>query len=131
MKKAVSLLLALTMALSLTACGGSKDASKDTQSGTKTASGENSSGDAETIKIGLCQPFTGSVAVAGEYSRRGVDLAVEQINDAGGFEVGGKMYKIEIVEEDNEGKPEITNNAYNKLIGQDKVKAIIGPDASS
>ena len=130
MKKAVSLLLALTMALSLTACGGSKDASKDTQSGTKTASGETSGGDAETIKIGLCQPFTGSVAVAGEYSRRGVDLAVEQINDAGGFEVGGKMYKIEIVEEDNEGKPEITNNAYNKLIGQDKVKAIIGPDAS-
>ena len=78
MKKAVSLLLALTMALSLTACGGSKDASKDTQSGTKAASGESQAagGDAETIKIGLCQPFTGSVAVAGEYSRRGVYLAV-------------------------------------------------------
>ena len=125
MKKAISLLLTLVMVLSLAACGGKKEETKAAEGGSQAAAG-----DAETIKIGLCQPFTGPSAVAGEYSRYGVDLAVEEINNAGGFEVGGKMYKIEIVEEDNEAKPEITNNAYNKLIGQDKVKAIIGPDSS-
>ncbi|MCI8465940.1 MAG: ABC transporter substrate-binding protein [Lachnospiraceae bacterium] len=141
MKKVVSLLLALVMVLSLAACGGGDDkkeekgetkaASGETAGGEKASDGEKASGgEVETIKIGLCQPFTGPSAVAGEYSRYGVELAVEEINNAGGFEVGGKMYKIEIVEEDNEAKPEITNNAYNKLIGQDKVKAIIGPDSS-
>ncbi|QNM05024.1 ABC transporter substrate-binding protein [Qiania dongpingensis] len=137
MKKVVSLMLALVMVFSLAACGGKdKDANKGKETTAAAGSEEtkkeegSASGDAETIKIGLCQPFTGPNAVAGEYSRYGVDLAVEEINNAGGFEVGGKMYKIEIVEEDNEGKPEITNNAYNKLIGQDKVAAIIGPDSS-
>lgn len=110
MKKVIALLLALTCLLSLAACGGKKDDN--------------------ILKIGLCQPFTGPAAVAGEYSRYGVDLAVEEINNAGGVKIGDKTYTIEIIEEDGEAKPEITTNAYNKLIGQDKVKAIIGPDSS-
>lgn len=116
MKKVIALILVLVMMLSLGAC--QKNGNKETDD------------EANVVKFGLCQPFTGPAAVAGEYSRYGVNLAVSEINDAGGFEVGGKMYKIEIVEEDGEAKPEITTNAYNKLIGQDKVKAIIGPDSS-
>lgn len=110
MKKVIALLLAVTCLLSLAACGGKKDDN--------------------VLKIGLCQPFTGPAAVAGEYSRYGVNLAVEEINNAGGVKIGDKTYTIEIIEEDGEAKPEITTNAYNKLIGQDKVKAIIGPDSS-
>lgn len=111
MKRVIALVLAIACLATLVACGSKSEESN-------------------VIKFGLCQPFTGSVAVAGEYSRYGVDLAVEEINNAGGVQIGDKTYTIEIVEEDGEGKPEITTNAYNKLIGQDKVLAIIGPDAS-
>lgn len=117
MKKVLAALMAGTMAFSMAACGGGSGSKGD-------SSGDN------VLKLGLCMPFTGANAAAGEYARYGVELAVEEINEAGGFDVGGTKYKFEIVEADNEAKPEITNNAYNKLIGQDKVVAIIGPDSS-
>ena len=117
MKKVLSLVLVAAMLMAFAGCQQpSANTPKD--------------GEAGTVKFGLVQPFTGPAAVAGEYSRYGVNLAVDEINNAGGFEVGGKKYKIEIVEEDGEAKPEITTNAYNKVIGQDKVIAIIGPDSS-
>ena len=70
MKKFVALLLAGAMVLSLTACGGGKKEETKAPE-TKEAAGENAevaepSGDVEKIKIGLCQPFTGPAAVAGE-----------------------------------------------------------------
>lgn len=111
MKKVIALILAVACLLTLVACSKKEE-------------------EAEVLKIGLCQPFTGGAAVAGEYSRYGVNLAVEEINNAGGVKIGDKTYLIEIVEEDGEAKPEITTNAYNKLMGQDNVIAIIGPDSS-
>lgn len=84
----------------------------------------------ETLKIGVCMPITGPAAAAGEYAKYGLDLAAEQQNAKGGIDVGGKNYKIQLIYEDNEGKPEISVNAFNKLIGQDEVVAIIGPDMS-
>lgn len=111
MKKIVASVLVTASILTLASCGA------------KTS-------DENVIRFGLCQPFTGGAAVAGEYSRYGVDLAVEEINNAGGVQIGSETYTIEIIEEDGEGKPEITTNAYNKLIGQDEVLAIIGPDSS-
>ena len=118
MKKVLAAVLAGVMTVSLAACGGGDSKEESASSG------------GNVLKLGLCMPFTGASAVAGEYARYGVELAVEEINEAGGFEVGGEKYTFEIVEADNEAKPEITNNAYNKLIGQDEVIAIIGPDSS-
>lgn len=85
---------------------------------------------ADVIKIGVCMPITGPAAAAGEYAKYGLDLAAEQQNAKGGVEVGGKKYLIKLIYEDNEGKPEISVNAFNKLIGQDEVAAIVGPDMS-
>lgn len=84
----------------------------------------------ETLKIGLCQPITGSMAMSGLYSTHGVQLAVDQINEAGGLKVGDKTYDLELLIEDNEGKADITINAVNKLIS-DGVVAIIGTNSSS
>lgn len=84
----------------------------------------------ETIKIGVCMPMTGPAAAAGEYAKYGLDLAAEQQNAKGGVKVGDKTYAVRLIYEDNEGKPEISVNAFNKLIGQDEVAAIIGPDMS-
>jgi len=84
----------------------------------------------KTIRIGVVMPMTGPVAIAGEYTKMGLDLMLQEVEDAGGIDVGGEKYMVEFLYEDNESKPEITVNAFNKLIGQDKVIAIIGTDAS-
>ncbi|GMO42100.1 MAG: ABC transporter substrate-binding protein [Termitinemataceae bacterium] len=76
----------------------------------------------ETIKIGGIFPLSGSVAVYGLEARNGIALAIEEINEAGG--ILGKQ--VELVGEDDEGKPEITVNAFNKLTAKDKVNVIIG-----
>jgi branched-chain amino acid transport system substrate-binding protein len=52
------------------------------------------------------------------------------LNAAGGVTVGGKPYKIELVVEDNAAKPDQSAAAANKLITQDEVLAIVGPNAS-
>lgn len=89
----------------------------------------NGAKESNTIKIGLCQPITGSMAMSGQYSTHGVTLAIEQINEAGGITVGGKNYKLELLIEDNEGKTDVTINAVNKLISEGCI-AIIGTNSS-
>jgi branched-chain amino acid transport system substrate-binding protein len=55
---------------------------------------------------------------------------LEDINAAGGIEVGGKKYKVELVIEDNESKAESAVKANTKLITEDEVLAIVGPQSS-
>jgi branched-chain amino acid transport system substrate-binding protein len=81
----------------------------------------------ETIKIGLVQPLTGSVAYNGQADVNGSKLAVEERNKAGG--VLGK--KIELVIEDGQCKPANSVNATEKLIQKDKVVALSGAFCSS
>jgi branched-chain amino acid transport system substrate-binding protein len=57
-------------------------------------------------------------------------MAVKEINDAGGLEVGGKKYMVELFIEDNAGKADQSASAAQKLITQQNVVAIIGPNAS-
>jgi branched-chain amino acid transport system substrate-binding protein len=66
----------------------------------------------------------------GASSRNAAELAVSEINSAGGFTLNGKSYPIELVIEDNASKPDQSVAAANKLISQDNVIAIIGPNAS-
>jgi len=55
---------------------------------------------------------------------------VEDVNKAGGLEVGGKKYKVELAVEDNEAKAESAAKATTKLITVDEVIANRGPQAS-
>jgi branched-chain amino acid transport system substrate-binding protein len=84
----------------------------------------------ETIKIGVVCPISGSAAIAGKYIINGVKLLDEEIKAAGGVERDGVFYPVEFIFEDNEAKEDITANAYQKLIYQDDVLAILGPDMS-
>lgn len=81
-----------------------------------------SKADSDTIKIGGVFPLSGSVAVYGIEAKNGIELAIEEINAAGG--VNGKM--LELVGEDDEGSPEKSVNVYKKLVTKDKVEYIIG-----
>jgi len=58
------------------------------------------------------------------------NMAVQEVNDAGGLEVGGKKYKIQLLTEDDQDKKETAVSVAQKLINQSGVVAIVGPQAS-
>lgn len=102
-KKFFGAALACVLAASLTACSGA---------GAPGASASSpASGSADSWKIGGIGPITGGAAVYGIAVQRGAEIAVDEINAAGG--IGGK--KIEFKFEDDEHDPEKSVNAYNSL----------------
>jgi branched-chain amino acid transport system substrate-binding protein len=82
-----------------------------------------------TIKIGLNAELTGSIPVVGESNKNAAELAVKEVNDAGGLDVGGTKYTIELIVEDNEDKAESAAAAAQKLATAGAL-AMIGPNAS-
>lgn len=111
MKKVLALVLAVLMIVSMCACSSVK----------KEAT-------VETIKIGLAFPMSGTAAMAGKYSTHGADVLKEELG--GKITVGNKEYPVEFVTMDTEGSEEKTTNVYQKLIEEEKVIAIVGPDSS-
>ena len=84
----------------------------------------------KTIKIGLNAPMTGDIPKVGEGSKFAGQMWLEDINKAGGLKVGKKKYKVELVIEDNESKAESAVKAATKMIVEDEVLAIVGPQSS-
>ncbi len=85
---------------------------------------------ADTIKIGFDIPLTGDIPDVGESSKNAAEMLKAKINGAGGIDVGGKKYTLEFIYEDNESKAESAVKAATKLITEDEVLAIIGPQSS-
>ncbi len=85
---------------------------------------------ADTIKIGFNIPMTGDIPKVGEASKFSAEMLKEDINGAGGLEVGGKKYMLEFIYEDNEAKAESAVTTALKLIEKDEVLAMIGPNSS-
>lgn len=81
---------------------------------------------ADTIKVGEYASLTGKEASFGQSSHKGLTLAIEELNTAGG--VLGQ--KFELLTEDNQTKPGESATAVKKLIARDKVIALIGEVAS-
>lgn len=94
----------------LTGCGG----------GSKGAEGD-------TIKVGGLLEMTGGSASFGISSKNGIDLALKKINEKG--VLGGK--KLSVVVADTKSEASEATNGMQKLISQDKVVAVIGPNQSS
>ncbi len=84
----------------------------------------------QVIKIGFNIPLTGDIPKVGESSKFAAEMMKSDINSAGGLEIGGKKYKVEFVYEDNEAKAESAVSVALKMIEQDKVIGLIGPDSS-
>ncbi len=82
------------------------------------------------IKVGINAPLTGDIPKVGEGSKFAAQMWLEDIKAAGGLEVGGKKYPVELVIEDNESKAESAVKANTKMITEDEVLVIVGPQSS-
>lgn len=112
MKRFLAVLSAAALAATmLTACG----------------SGGSSSGDGDTVKVGLLHSLTGSMAISEKSVRDAEVLAIKEINAAGG--VNGKQ--IEYVEEDGASEPSTFATKAEKLIDSEGVSTIFGCWTSS
>lgn len=99
MKKILLLAFTMVFVFALSACGGSN-----------------------SYKFGVIGPLTGKYAVYGVAVEQGAKLAAEEINANGG--VLGK--DLEIIAYDSKGDPTEGVQAYNRLVDQDEIDALIG-----
>ncbi len=107
MKKTISIILLMALTLTLiSGCGGAANANE--------------------IKIGINYELTGEVASYGQASVDGIELAIDEINAAGGID--GK--KIVAKKYDNKSDKSQATTLATKLMTQDKVVAVLGPATS-
>ena len=104
MKKFLLLLVAIFSVFTFAACGGKSN----------------------TIKLGSSGPLSGEASIYGQAVKKGLELAVEEINQAGGVNVNGEMMNFEIIDfvndEADAGK---AATALTKLISN-KVDVVVG-----
>lgn len=107
MKRIISIFLVLVLTLTLFAGCGSK-------------ANENE------IRIGINYELSGDVASYGQASVEGIELAIEEVNKAGG--INGKLIKP--IKYDNKSDHSTATTLATKLMTQDKVVAVLGPATS-
>ena len=83
-----------------------------------------------SLKLGVIAELTGDMPAVGASCRNAAQMAVAEVNAAGGLEIGAERVKLKLVVEDNAGKADQSAVAAQKLITQDEVLAIVGPNAS-
>jgi len=79
------------------------------------------------IPVGFIGPMTGDAANYGKLSLQAVQIALDEVNAEGG--IGGLPVKLYV--EDDEGKPEKANAAFEKLYGVNRIYGFVGPMFSS
>ena len=122
MKKFLCILMALFMLMGVAACNSTEENNGEENNGE--VNGEtNGETTGETIKIGLNYELSGGTATYGQSSVDGIELAVKEINEAGG--VNGKQ--VELVKYDNKSDSSEAFTLATKLMTSDGVVAVLGP----
>ena len=116
-KRAHALALGLAFAFICGAACSKKNAVKD---------GAAAPGNPEEVLVGEFGSFTGGEATFGLSTHKGVVMATEEQNKAGGI----KGKQVRVIHLDNQGKPEEAASAVTRLITKDKVVAVLGEVAS-
>ena len=135
MKKFLALMMAMVMCLGLLAgCGESSDGSDETEApaseaptggeagDAEGADGESAGGEGTSFKFGGIGPLTGENATYGVAVMNGAQIAVEEINAAGGI----NGYQVEFSFQDDVSDSETAMNAYNKLM-DGGMQILVGP----
>ncbi len=157
MKKVLSLCLVLVMVLSLAACGGNSAPAETKGSDAQTNAAETkpaetnaadtsaaddtqapdagetqapaATGDTEEYIIGGMGPLTGSAASYGISVKQGAEVAINEINAAGGVVVDGKTYTFKLEFADDEASEDKAINAFYSLVDK-KIQALVGATTS-
>jgi branched-chain amino acid transport system substrate-binding protein len=112
--------LAIAAAVALAACGKKEEpAKKEAAKAAPAAPAE------QVVKIGHVAPLTGPIAHLGKDNENGARMAVDEINAAGGIKVGDKVFKLELVAEDDKADPKEGTLAAQKLVDAGVV-AVVG-----
>lgn len=85
----------------------------------------------ETLKIGAVVTLSGAGAAWGQAMKNAAELAADKVNAAGGLEVAGKKYKVQIIPYDDKYQAGEAVTVTNRLVFEDKVKYMIGPTGSA
>lgn len=118
MKKFLAAIMAVAMTFSLAACGSS---SEGNTADTNTE---------DTFVIGGLGPLTGSAASYGISVKQGAEIAINEINEAGGVKVGDKTVKLALNFKDDEASEETAITAYNSLMDEG-INALLGTVTSA
>ena len=82
------------------------------------------------IKLGISCSTSGSFADVGVSTINTAELAKKEINSAGGIKIGDKTYTLELVVSDNSSDRSASTTNIIKLISQDQILAVVGPQSS-
>ncbi len=82
------------------------------------------------IKIGVIAELSGDISEIGDACKKAAEQAVSEINEGGGVEVAGTKHLLRLVIEDSQGAAGPAAEAAKRLIDEEKVLAIVGPNAS-
>jgi branched-chain amino acid transport system substrate-binding protein len=81
---------------------------------------------ADRIKLGSVLPLSGKFSASGKYFQQGYELAAEEVNEAGGLDVGGKKLRIELTILDDGSDGTKSRSLVEQLVTRDKVNALLG-----
>ena len=84
----------------------------------------------DVIKIGAIYSLSGSVAEVGKQQKCAVEMAVKEVNDAGGIKIGEKRVRIKAIFGDDQGKPEIATQLFEDMVKNKHITAVIGGTAA-
>ena len=82
------------------------------------------------IRIGVVVPLSGDNSDSGSATVEGAQMAIQEVNEDGGLDIGGEKQKVVLFVEDNQDIPELAVDACRKLIYQENVVAVVGLNVS-
>lgn len=88
-------------------------------------------GGTETLTLGDLESLSGAGQSVGVPQAQAIKLAIDEINGAGGFKVGGTTYKISLDTQDDKSDPTAGVTAVQKMLTADKVNYIVGSLSSA
>ena len=81
----------------------------------------------DVVKIGQIEAQTGPLATYGWMGHQGANMAISEINAAGGFKVGNKTYKLELISPDTRANPQDALIQLKSMVEQQHVRYVFGP----
>ncbi len=85
----------------------------------------------DRVTFGIVSATTGPFAAPGKFQLNGFNLAAEEVNAAGGFEVAGKRYRVELKVYDVHASPAEGASAMQRLTSVDSVPVVLGELSSA